>query len=268
MKEGLSHFQEINKKDKSNKLRVVFIIILIIIFILIIFYLIIPIIFYYIQLMTLTNNIKLSPDSKDNIIERDLVVISNRIRLEGYYSIGEIQTINGEKVINLKITKDLFNKQDLINQLMKKSYFQAKIGNDTAFIGGEEDITYVARTGDQSGIYSCGTYQSGEVCNFRFAISLSEKAAKKHANITSKLGIDPENPEYLDKKLDLYLDEKLVDSLNIGKELKGSKITQIAISGSGAGKTRVEAYDNATDSMKKLQAILISGSLTSDYHLI
>ena len=129
------------------------------------------------------------------------------------------------------------------------------------FVGGEKDITYVARTGEQSGIYKCDKYQQGEVCNFRFPISLSENAAKKHAEITNKLDVNTTNPEYLSEKLDLYLDEKLVNSLLISKDLKGSSTTQISISGSGSGATEKEAYDNALVEMKQLQTVLITGSL-------
>ena len=51
--------------------------------------------------------------------------------------------------------------------------FEAKIANETVFVGGDKDVTYVARSGQQSGIYSCNAYTEGEVCSFRFAISSS-----------------------------------------------------------------------------------------------
>ena len=150
---------------------------------------------------------------------------------------------------------------DLNDLVSKQGKFEAKIGNETLFVGGNEDITYVARTGEQSGIYSCGTYQEGEVCQFRFVISLSEEAAKRHAEITDKLDISAENPEYLSQKLDLYLDDILVDSLFISKDLKGRETTQISIQGSGTGLDRGEAYDSAVKEMNHLQTVLITGSL-------
>ncbi|MDP2925250.1 MAG: hypothetical protein Q8N99_02645 [Nanoarchaeota archaeon] len=150
---------------------------------------------------------------------------------------------------------------DLSDLVSKQGKFEAKIGNDTVFIGGREDITYVARTGDQAGIYSCDSYQGQELCSFRFAITLSEKAAEKQAKITSNLSLDETDPEYLSKKLDLYLDDKLVDSLSISKDLKGRATTQISIQGAGKGTTRKEAYDDSIYNMKKLQTILITGSL-------
>ena len=150
---------------------------------------------------------------------------------------------------------------DIEDLVSKQGKFEARIGNDTVFIGGEKDITYVARTGEQSGIYTCDTYSGEEVCSFRFAITLSEQAAKLQASITNNLTTDPTNPEYLSKKLDLYLDDNLVDSLSISKDLKGRETTQISIQGSGKGATREEAYNDAVNNMKKLQTILITGSL-------
>ncbi len=192
----------------------------------------------------------------------DLVTITgNRLNTFGIadVSVRAVTDLSGNNFMLVEVAGA--SPSDLRELVSKQGKFEAKIGNETVFIGGEEDITYVARTGDQSGIYSCSAYQDGEVCSFRFAISLSEKAAKRHANITNQLGVNSTNPEYLDKKLDLYLDGKLVDSLFIGKDLKGSATTQIAISGSGVGPARKEAYDAAMYNMKQLQTVLITGSL-------
>jgi preprotein translocase subunit SecD len=52
-----------------------------------------------------------------------------------------------------------------------------------------------------------------------------------------------------------------MDSLLIAKDLKGRVTTEISIQGSGTGATRQEAINDALMSMKKLQTILITGSL-------
>jgi len=65
----------------------------------------------------------------------------------------------------------------------------------------------------------------------------------------------------LTEKLYLYVDDKEVDSLNVGASLKGQVATEISIQGSGTGKTQEEAYTNARVSMNRLQTILITGSL-------
>src|SRR3989338_3844996 len=190
-----------------------------------------------------------------------IATTSNRLNTFGIadISVRAVSDLSGNNFMLVEVAGA--TPSDLKELVSKQGKFEAKIGNDTVFIGGERDITYVARTGEQSGIYSCSAYQGGEVCSFRFAISLSEESAKRHANITSKLGINSSNPQYLEKQLDLYLDEKLVDSLYISRDLKGSETTQISISGSGMGATRKEAFDNAINNMKHLQTILITGSL-------
>jgi preprotein translocase subunit SecD len=192
----------------------------------------------------------------------DLIMItSNRLNEFGIadISVKSVIDLSGNNFMLIEVAGA--TPTDLTELVSKQGKFEAKIGNETVFIGGEEDITYVARTGDQSGIYSCGKAQEGEVCSFRFGITLSEKAAKRHAEITDSLELSTENPQYLSQKLDLYLDDQLTDSLFIGKDLKGSKTTQISISGSGVGVTQEEAYENTQANMKKLQTVLITGSL-------
>lgn len=151
---------------------------------------------------------------------------------------------------------------DLEELVGKQGKFEAKIDNETVFIGGEKDITSVCRNDATCArIESCSQIEQGYACKFQFVVYLSEEAAKRHAEITEKLGVSLEEQGYLDKKLDLYLDDKLVDSLLISKDLKGRVTTQVSVSGSGIGAAREDAYKNALENMKKLQTILITGSL-------
>lgn len=202
-------------------------------------------------------NKSLSKEELDDLIS----ITTNRLNEFGIadVTVKPVTDLSGNNFMLIEVAgatpTDIY---DLISQQGK---FEAKIGNDTVFIGGEEDITYVARTGEQSGIYACDVYNGEEVCSFRFSITLSEVAAKRQASITGNLSSDPTNPEYLSKKLDLYVDDILVDTLSISKDLKGVATTQISIQGSGKGVDRKGAYDDATLNMKKLQTILITGSL-------
>jgi preprotein translocase subunit SecD len=192
----------------------------------------------------------------------DLISVTNeRLNIYGLkdIQIRPVTDLSGKNFMLIEIAGS--TPKELENLIAQQGKFEAKIGNETLFVGGNKDITYVARTGDQAGIYSCQQYQGGYVCSFRFSISLSEAAAKRHADITNKLSINSSNPQYLDKNLDLYLDGKSVESLFISKDLKGSTTTQIAISGSGTGVTQSEAYNNANNNMKQLQTVLITGSL-------
>ena len=150
---------------------------------------------------------------------------------------------------------------DLKNLLSGQGKFEAKIGNKTVFIGGEQDIASVSRSAQDAYIESCSQSGDGYACNFRFSIFLSPEAAERHADITRNLTINSTNPQYLSEKLDLYLDDILVDSLFIGRDLQGRVTTQVSISGSGVGITEQDAYKDAENSMKNLQTILITGSL-------
>ena len=87
--------------------------------------------------------------------------------------------------------------------------------------------------------------------------------------MTKDLEVITEGSEqYLSKKIELYLDNSLVDELNIGSDLKGRAVTDISISGSGSGNTREEATFDSLKNMKRLQTILITGSLPVKLNIV
>jgi len=192
-----------------------------------------------------------------------IAVTSNRINVFGIsdVTIRSVSDLSGNTYMLVEVAgatpKDL---EDLVS---KQGKFEAKISNETVFVGGDKDITSVCRNDAScAGIESCDTVSGEDICRFRFVIYLSEEAAKKHAKITSTLGVNyTEYGKYLDKKLDLYLDDQLVDSLLISEGLKGQETTVIQIQGSGSGPDRNSAIENTEESMNKLQTILITGSL-------
>ncbi|MFQ5531780.1 MAG: preprotein translocase subunit SecD [Candidatus Nanoarchaeia archaeon] len=195
----------------------------------------------------------------------DLVaVISNRLNVYGIADLKvlPVSDLAGNHFVLIEIAgatpKDL---EELVSQQGK---FEAKIGNETVFVGGEKDIASVCRNDATcAGIESCQANSGGGYfCNFRFSVFLSEEAAQRHAEITKDIEVNSTGRgNYLSEKLDLYLDDTLVDSLLISEGLKGVVTTQIAISGSGVGATQADAYDDAEESMNKLQTVLITGSL-------
>jgi len=193
---------------------------------------------------------------------QDLISITeNRLNVYGLsdMKVRQVSDLSGNNYMLLEIAGA--TPSELEELISKQGKFEARIANQTVFIGGE-DIAHVERSGQYSGIEGCFPSETGgEVCRFRFAISLTEKAAKKHAEITENLSISTENPEYLSEKLDLYVDDALMDSLFISKDLKGRETTQISIQGSGSGKDRQEAIEDTQQNMKRLQTILITGSL-------
>ena len=193
----------------------------------------------------------------------DLVAIANnRFNVYGISDINirPVSDLSGNHFMSIEIAGA--TPSDLEKLISEQGEFEAKIGDEVVFVGGEKDITSVVRSGQNSGIYSCDQSQQGYFCNFRFVVYLSEAAAERHAEITDKLDVNSSTEgNYLSKKLDLYLDGKLVNSLQIGESLKGIVTTQIQVSGSGSGATRDEAIKSAEEEMKQLQTVMITGSL-------
>jgi preprotein translocase subunit SecD len=156
--------------------------------------------------------------------------------------------------------------EDEVKELLsKQGKFEAKIANQTVFFGGKKDVTYVCRSAQCSGLdprQACGPAAEGYGCSFFFSISLSPAAAERQAAVTDTLTTVREgNNCYLSEDLLLYLDDKEVDSLRVGCDLKGRATTDIQISGGGVGRTEQEAVTNTLQDMKKLQTVLITGSL-------
>jgi preprotein translocase subunit SecD len=200
---------------------------------------------------------KLSDQQMDELIS----ISRNRFNVYGLadVNIKSVSDLTGNKYMLIEVAGA--TPADLEQLIAQQGKFEAKIANQTVFEGGKKDIADVCRNDAKcSGIESCSQVQGGYACNFRFAVYLTEEAAQKHANITGNLVLD-ETGKYLKEKLYLYVDEKEVDSLLVGAELRGKVTTQISIQGPGQGKTQEEAYNDAKVNMNKLQTVLLTGSL-------
>jgi len=201
---------------------------------------------------------------------RDLVdMTQNRLNEFGLTDIKvkQVSDLEGNNFMLVEVAganpKDL---QDLISQQGK---FEAKVGNETVFIGGERDISSVCRDSRCAFVERCSQSENEWICGFRFEIFLTEPAATRHADATRNLETQTTpSGRYLELPLDLYLDDVLVDSLLIGEGLKGRVVTQISISGSAVGQTRDEAIISAEEEMHHLQTILITGSLPFKLEII
>lgn len=190
-------------------------------------------------------------------------IIGNRLNVYGLSDIRivPVSDLSGNNFLLIEMAGA--TPKEIKELVGKQGKFEAKIGNQTVFAGGDQDISSVGRSGQDAYIESpVQTSEGNYVSTFRFSVFLSPNAAKTHAEITETLSVNS-TPQgnYLSEKLDLYLDDILVDSLLIGESLKGRVTTQISISGSGEGVDREEAYNSAKESMNKLQTILITGSL-------
>lgn len=200
-----------------------------------------------------------TPLSKADL--QDLIaIISNRLNVYGLSDlvIKPVTDLSGNNYMLVEIAGA--SPGELKSLISEQGKFEARIGNETVFVGGK-DITHVERSGQTARVHSCSEHPSGYICQFSFGISLTEDAAKKHADITSKITESVENLGYLSESLELYVDDNLVDTLLISSSLKGRVTTQISIQGSGLGSAQQEAFDAAEANMKQLQTILITGSL-------
>lgn len=205
------------------------------------------------------------------------ILISNMKQRLNIYGLSDLiirptKDLSGNQYVVVEIAGA--NEEEVKELISKQGKFEAKVGDRPVFTGGNKDITYVCRTAQCSGIdpmRGCGPLEGGGyVCSFRFSITLRADAADRMAEATKELDIlttdesgnqVPREERHLSEKLYLYLDNEEVDSLNIGADLKGRSVTDIQISGSGVGVTEQEAARNAIQNMKKLQTILITGSL-------
>lgn len=198
-------------------------------------------------LATLLDNMK----ERLNVYGLSDVVVRSASDLSGNrYILVEIAGVNEDEVKSL---------------LAKQGKFEATVGNETVFRGGN-DITYVCRTTECAGIdpmRGCSQASSGWGCRFYFQITLSQDAAKRQADATRDLEVlrDESGEGYLSEDLKLILDDQEVSSLRIAEGLKGSASTEISITGGGRGQTRDAAIQDALANMKRLQTVLITGSL-------
>ena len=193
----------------------------------------------------------------------DLVSITtNRFNAYGLsdIKIRPISDLSGKRFMLIEIAGA--TPKDLESMIESQGKFEAKIGNETVFVGGKENgIADVGRNAQNSGVTGCEPSSGGYFCKFRFSVTLKPEAAKRFANVTANIDINATDPSKLSKSIDFYVDDKLVDSLGISKDLKGQVQTQIEISGSASGETQEDAYNAAEEDMHQLQTILITGSL-------
>ncbi|RME54010.1 hypothetical protein D6783_00115 [Candidatus Woesearchaeota archaeon] len=206
----------------------------------------------------------LAPEKKVNQSEFDFIVenIKQRLNVFGLsdVTVRPATDLQGAQFIVVEIAGA--TKEEVKDLIAKEGKFEAKIGNESVFIGGKRDVTFVGTDATRARIEGCAPQDGVWFCRFSFAIRLSKEAAQRQAEATSKLGVVVENGQsYLDKPLDLFLDDALVDSLRIASDLKGRPVQDIQISGSGSGPSEREAREQAAKEMKRLQTILKTGSL-------
>ena len=107
--------------------------------------------------------------------------------------------------------------------------------------------------------------QSNGGYEFMFAVATTKESAERFAKITRDLReiMTPGHRKcYLDQKIELYVDNKLLDELNIVCDLKGTALTQPWITG------YKETKEEALKDMVWLQSILESGALPTKMKIV
>src|SRR3989344_4852702 len=196
-----------------------------------------------------------------------IAILRNKLNV---YGLGDFNirpaSSGGDKLILIEVAG--IPKEDIEDFIAKQGKFEAKVGDDLVFSGsfeGRKDIATVCKDdGTCSGVRSCNAISQDQAsCKFEFSIKLTKDAAQKFSQVTKNLEVNTteDGNKILSKQIEFYLDEKLIDSLNIDADLKGSETTDILITGPGFGANEQIALDDALKNMGKLQTVLITGAL-------
>lgn len=184
---------------------------------------------------------------------------------EGIFKLDEkeysVSLSNEEIIINNKKIKinDSFELDGIEFEYFNKT---EKLVILNALVYKGDDILKIFRDVEHSNVRQI----SEDFWQFRFTILVSKESAEKFAKVTKDVGVEfapgGSRESYLKTSIDLFLDDKLVDSLRIGSGLKGQILTQPLIE--GPGKSR----DDALNKMKSLQSILESGALPTKVDIV
>ena len=211
----------------------------------------------------------LKPDTRLSQTDMGLLIanMDKRLNLFGLsdVTIREVSDFDGQQFVMVEMAS--LNQKEIKDLISKQGRFEAKIGNESIFEG--TDVRSVCRSSQCSGIdvYAGGCQPSGSewVCPHYFTITLNREGAEKQAEVTKSI---PAVQGYLSEPLSLYLDDELVEELQISESLKGVPESTIQISGSASGGDKSSASENAIAEMRQLQTILISGSLPAKLEIV
>src|SRR3989344_4925751 len=115
---------------------------------------------------------------------------------------------------------------------------------------------------EQQGFCVSRVFRQTNNWEFDFQVFITKAAAEKFAAATKDSPMSLENPGYIEDKIILLLDDKVITDLNIAKSLAGQAITEPVIS--GGRPTQKEA----TNEKLTLQSILQSGALPVKLNVI
>jgi len=153
----------------------------------------------------------------------------------------------GDKLVGENETFELSTIQFTVNKISQNVNLTALIftGTDIKIVFLDPQRNLIQRT------------DSGY--NWQFTIQLSNEGAQRFAWVTRNI---PSVINYLESQIFLYLDDKLIDALNIASGLKGKAETEISIT--GGAQTQQEAVKEKA----KIQSILRSGALPTTIEIV
>ena len=210
----------------------------------------------------------LEPERPVNQTETELILsnIEQRINALGLSdsTVRSAQDLDGSEFYIVEVPG--VNAEEVTNLLRRQGTFEARIGNETVFTGGD-DITYVCQTSDCSGLVrnGCQETPTGWSCQHQFTIRISAEAAERQAQITETLD---NLGGSLSENITFFIDDTQVQSLTISSSLQGQEVEQLSISGTGEGQTQSQAQQASLDEMRSTQAILQTGSLPVKLNIV
>lgn len=180
-------------------------------------------------------------------------VLTNRLNVYGLSDIRVRGTTDLQSSLVVVEAAGL-TEEDIQDLLASQGVFEARIGNVTVFTG--EDLQVDKANIRMQQDPRTGTYTYG------IPVFLSPEAASRFARITEGLFPTGQGGQYLDETLDLYVDGKLVNELQISSDLRGREVAQSQVTG-GA-----ETRDEARQELEQMKAILMTGSIPTRLEVV
>lgn len=192
------------------------------------------------------SRIILKPSNQSIPLDEVLLVIQNRLNVYGLSDI-KVRAASDLQSSLIVVEAAGLSAQDVEDLLASQGKFEGKINNISIFTGDDVRV-------DKPNIRMQQDTRTGAY-SYAIPVMLSPEAARKFAEVTEALFPTGEGGAYLDKPLDLYIDDKPIDSLQISSDLRGREVPSAQVTGVSA--TR----DEALDKQNKMLAILMTGSI-------
>ncbi|MBR9681579.1 MAG: hypothetical protein GOV00_02135 [Candidatus Altiarchaeota archaeon] len=201
------------------------------------------------------SRIVLFPTNQSVNLEDVTTVIQNRLNI---YGLKDIRVRGASDLNNKYVVVEAagLTEEDIESLLASEGRFEGRIGNTTIFTN--EDVR-VDKTRQRfyfdnpTGVY-----------RYHVPIVLSREATQAFAEATENLvplGFNINN-SYLDKSLDLYIDDILLEELNIPADMRGREIPSAEVTGGDP------VYIEAKNNRDRMVAILMTGSVPTKLEIV